>query len=121
MGHRSWLVEVKDFNDVRACTDFIGHANEICEYETLARLSAVIKFRGKIYLGWDSDGSSAGEVFAKTVLKGKKRKFGLLGESPFDDPGKFYYFQSASEFLKEIKAKPAEKRWFKAARKSTRA
>lgn len=42
-------------------------------------------------------------------MKGKKRKFGLLGESPFEDPGKFYYFQSASEFLKEIKAKPAEK------------
>lgn len=29
MGHRSWLVEVKNFDEVRACTHFIGHANEI--------------------------------------------------------------------------------------------
>lgn len=118
MGHRSWLAEVKNFEDVRSCTEFIQNANEICGYETLAHIAVYLKYEGKLFIGWDSDGSHAGGVFVQKVLK-LKRMFGLLGEPPFDDLEKFKFFK-IGDFLAELEATADEKRWFKAARKITR-
>ena len=79
MGHRSWFYEIKSKKDLENSIDFIKNAMEITGYSCCARAEVFFKLDDKLYLGWASDGSSAGQVF-ELVVKKKDHHFGLLGD-----------------------------------------
>jgi hypothetical protein len=79
MGHRSWFYEIKSPEDLEETMEFVNKALDICDYSCIARLECFFALGSKLYVGWASDGSTAGETFKKKVRK-KGHVFGLLGE-----------------------------------------
>lgn len=79
MGHRSWLVEVKNETELKKVVDFVSKADDVCGYATFAEVEVYFKYDDKLWVGFSSDGNTCGLVFEKKFLP-KKRRFELLGE-----------------------------------------
>lgn len=109
MGHRSWLVEVKNETELKRVVNFISKADDVCGYATFAEVEVFFKYDNKLWVGFASDGTPCGNVFRKKVLP-KGRRFALLGEGiePEDisylTPGKFISLLKPSA-TKEQRAK----------------
>ena len=110
MGHRSWIVEVKNEKELDNVLDFIEKADEICDYDTGCFPEVSLKVGKRLFFGFYSDGSTCGEEYVQRFLQ-KGRIFGLLGEVEVDGEvltpeflvGK--YFKSIASFSKELKPK----------------
>ena len=79
MGHRSWLVEVKNVTELKKVVDFVAKADDVCGYTTFAEVEVFFKYDDKLWVGFCSDGTRCGQIFRKLVHP-KGRGFGLLGE-----------------------------------------
>lgn len=106
MGHRSWLVEVKNETELKKVVRFIAQADKLCKYLTFAEFEVYCKYEGKLLVGFCSDGTRCGEIFEKKVLP-KNRDFELLGEGI--EPEDLSYMSQA-RFLSNLMPKASKEK-----------
>lgn len=106
MGHRSWLVEVKNEAELKNVVKFISQADKLCNYITFAEIEVYFKYEGKLWVGFCSDGTKCGKIFEKKFLP-KNRYFELLGEGM--EPEDLSYL-SETKFLAHLMPKATKEK-----------